>query len=158
MIMRQNYFFEFGLVRWPTQELDLAECRKHLVPPYPHVQHHPTTSATRGIGKSVHSPAELTQQALALCLKTHSRLSPNMRAGASARCHGIRHDRSRFGCGPAQVDDDPFERRQGQIPKRQVRRQTGTSDITWGTQANCPTIAMNAGEFEGAKQPDHHGL
>jgi hypothetical protein len=26
-----------------------------------------------------------------------------------------------------------------------------------GIQANGPTIAMNAGEFEGV-QPDHHGL
>ena len=89
------------------------------------------TSATRGIGKAVHSPdqaafcelmiraraaAGLTQQALALRLKNQSRLSPTMTAGASARRRGIRHDRSRFRCEPAQVDDNPFERWQGQIP------------------------------------------
>jgi len=26
------------------------------------------------------------------------------------------------------------------------------------SQANGPTIAMNAGEFERAKQPDHYGF
>ena len=35
-----------------------------------------------------------------------------------------------------------------------IAHETGNRD----TQANCPTIAMNAGEFGRAKQPDHHVL
>src|SRR6266403_1533383 len=41
-----------------------------------------------------------------------------------ARRRGIHHRRPRFGCGPSQVDDDPFERRQGQIPTRQAEHLT----------------------------------
>ena len=34
----------------------------------------------------------------------------------------------------------------------------GTPDVNRDTQANCPTIAMNAGEFGRANQSDHHVL
>jgi hypothetical protein len=34
----------------------------------------------------------------------------------------------------------------------------GTPDVDRDAQANCPTIAMNAGEFGRPKQPDHHVL
>jgi hypothetical protein len=49
-------------------------------------------------------------------------------------------------------------RRQGQILARQARRQAATSDVNRDTQANCPTIAMNASEFGRANQSDHHVL
>ena len=35
---------------------------------------------------------------------------------------------------------------------------SGTPDVNRDTQANCPTIAMNAGEFGRANQSDHHVL
>jgi hypothetical protein len=42
----------------------------------------------------------------------------------------------------------------GQIPARQASRQGRHLMST----ENCPTIAMNAGEFEPPKHPDHHVL
>jgi hypothetical protein len=42
----------------------------------------------------------------------------------------------------------------GQIPARQASRQ---GRLLMSTK-NCPTIAMNAGEFEPPKHPDHHVL
>jgi hypothetical protein len=35
-------------------------------------------------------------------------------------------------------------------------RIAGTPDVNRDTQANCPTIAMNTGEFGPANQSDHY--
>jgi DNA-binding transcriptional regulator YiaG len=105
-----------------------------------HAQHHPMTSATRGIGKSVHSPdqaafcelmvraraaAGLTQQALAFRLKTPQSFVAKYEAGSVGSMSWNSSRSLALRSGPAQADDDPFERWQGQIPTRQVRRQTG---------------------------------
>ena len=95
------------------------------------------TSAPRGIGKSVHSPdqaafcelmtgarkaAGLTQHALAHRLKKPQSFVAKYEGGerrldvvefvAIARALDV----------DAQIDDDPFERRQGQIPSQQAER------------------------------------
>src|SRR6266851_6299061 len=66
---------------------------------------------------------------------------------APARCRGVHHDRPRFRGGPAQVNDDPSERRQGQIHSRQAGRQARRLTSIEIPQTNRPTIAMNPGEF-----------
>jgi hypothetical protein len=43
-------------------------------------------------------------------------------------------------------------------PRAPSQTPNGTSDVNRDTQTNCPTIAMNAGEFERANQSDHHVL
>jgi transcriptional regulator with XRE-family HTH domain len=94
------------------------------------------TSATRGIGKSVHSPdqaafcelmigarkaAGLTQHALARRLKKPQSFVAKYEGG-ERRVDVVEFitiaPRPRRG--PTQVDDDPFERRKGQIPTRQA--------------------------------------
>jgi hypothetical protein len=47
--------------------------------------------------------------------------------------------------------------RKGKSP-RATPAAKGTPDVDRDAQANCPTIAMNAGEFGRPKQPDHHVL
>jgi hypothetical protein len=43
-------------------------------------------------------------------------------------------------------------------PRAPSQAPSGTPDVNRDAQANCPTIAMKAGEFERPKQPDHHVL
>jgi hypothetical protein len=43
-------------------------------------------------------------------------------------------------------------------PRAPSHAPSGTPDVNRDTQANCPTIAMNAGEFGRANQSDHHVL
>ena len=46
----------------------------------------------------------------------------------------------------------------GANPRALSQAPSGTPDVNRDTQANCPTIAMNAGEFGRANQSDHHVL
>ncbi len=43
-------------------------------------------------------------------------------------------------------------------PRAPSHAPSGTPDVNRDTQANCPTIAMNTGEFGRAIQSDHHVL
>src|SRR6267142_5318640 len=78
--------------------------------------------------------------------------------GTPDRCCGIHRNRPCPWRRPAQIDGDPFEWGQGQISTHKDRCEARHLTSNLETQANRPTIAINAGDFALTNQPDDHGF
>ncbi len=128
------------------------------------------TSATRGIGKSVHSPdqaafcelmvgarkaAGLTQQALALRLKKPQSFIAKYEGGER------RLDVVEFIAVARALSADPLKLMAALLSggaKGKSRGAKRGARLQLPHRAIGPTIAMNAGEFERAKPSDFHGF